>query len=202
MPKTKTVKTVSPSSDRVLDAAFQLFVSRGYHGTSMREIAEASGLAAASIYNHFDSKEAIFWQVLEVHHPYHEMLPILASAQGDDAEALIRNIAERAYAVVRTRKELLHLLFIEVVEFEGRHLQDIFRKAAPQVFAFITNLQAKDNQMRQIPMPSLFISLVGLIMSHWLIEAMFVKNIGLPGIQDHFDTGLDIYLHGILATPK
>lgn len=168
----------------------------------MREIAEASGLAAASIYNHFANKEEIFRKVLEVHHPYHEMLPILASAQGQDAEAILRDVAQRVFRVVRSRKELLHLLFIEIVEFEGRHLKDIFSKASPQVFAFVQKLQEKSEQLRPVPAPTLFLSLVGFVMSHWLVEAMFVKNIDLPGIDSHFESGLEIYLHGVLATPR
>ena len=44
----------------LLDAAKRLFVSNGYHGTSMRQIADEAGLALGGIYNHFGNKEDIF----------------------------------------------------------------------------------------------------------------------------------------------
>ncbi len=42
------------------------FVSeRGYEGVSMRDIARAVGIKAASLYNHFASKEAIFNSIID-----------------------------------------------------------------------------------------------------------------------------------------
>ncbi len=47
----------------VLNAAATLFSKNGYEGTSMRDIASASGMLAGSIYCHFSSKEDIFLSV-------------------------------------------------------------------------------------------------------------------------------------------
>lgn len=44
----------------VLDAAAALFSKNGYEGTTLRDIAAASGMLAGSIYCHFSSKEEIF----------------------------------------------------------------------------------------------------------------------------------------------
>lgn len=43
----------------VLEAAVELFTERGYHGTSMRDIAAGAGVTVASIYHHFASKQEI-----------------------------------------------------------------------------------------------------------------------------------------------
>jgi AcrR family transcriptional regulator len=43
--------------------ALRMFASRGYDGTSMRDIAESVGIKGASMYNHFVSKEAILWDL-------------------------------------------------------------------------------------------------------------------------------------------
>jgi AcrR family transcriptional regulator len=50
----------------VLDAAARLFRRRGYAAPSLREIAEAAGIQAGSLYYHFDSKEHIVAEVLRV----------------------------------------------------------------------------------------------------------------------------------------
>ena len=47
----------------VLDAAAALFSKKGYEGTSVRDIAAASGMLAGSIYCHFSSKEDVFLSV-------------------------------------------------------------------------------------------------------------------------------------------
>lgn len=42
---------------QLLDAAAALFAERGFHATSMRDIAKAVNMLSGSIYYHFDSKE-------------------------------------------------------------------------------------------------------------------------------------------------
>jgi AcrR family transcriptional regulator len=45
--------------EAVLSAARTLFASKGYEATSMREIAEASGVPERTLYRHFDGKESL-----------------------------------------------------------------------------------------------------------------------------------------------
>jgi AcrR family transcriptional regulator len=53
------------SRARIIQEARRLFISQGYGGISMREIAEASGISKAGIYHHFKDKEALLLSVLE-----------------------------------------------------------------------------------------------------------------------------------------
>jgi AcrR family transcriptional regulator len=45
--------------EAILGAALDLFVERGFHGTSVPSVAERAGVAAGTIYHYFDSKEAL-----------------------------------------------------------------------------------------------------------------------------------------------
>jgi AcrR family transcriptional regulator len=62
--------TVSPQPreltlrQRIIDVARPLFVERGYHGVSMRQIAEAVGISKAGVYYHFADKDGLFAAVL------------------------------------------------------------------------------------------------------------------------------------------
>lgn len=48
----------------VLAAAGELFASRGYSATTVREVAEAAGMLGGSLYYHFDSKESMIDEIL------------------------------------------------------------------------------------------------------------------------------------------
>lgn len=50
---------------RILAAALEAFASNGYGSTSMGQIAEASGVTRAVLYDHFASKKAVFLAVVE-----------------------------------------------------------------------------------------------------------------------------------------
>lgn len=54
----------STVSHQILQTATRLFISSGYHGLAMREIAEAAGVSKAALYYHFKDKEALFMAIL------------------------------------------------------------------------------------------------------------------------------------------
>lgn len=57
-------ETPPTSSQHILQTATLLFISRGYHGLAMREIAEAAEVSKATLYYHFKDKETLFMAIL------------------------------------------------------------------------------------------------------------------------------------------
>src|SRR6476620_1916067 len=53
-----------PTRERILVAAERLFAERGFANVSMPELAKASSITAGAIYKHFESKEALFFEVV------------------------------------------------------------------------------------------------------------------------------------------
>lgn len=52
------------TKDDILDAAAQIFSQKGYHGTSMQDIALAVDLQKGSLYHHIPSKQEILFEIL------------------------------------------------------------------------------------------------------------------------------------------
>lgn len=53
------------TSERILDAAEDLFAEKGYSATSLGDVADRVGIRSPSLYNHFKNKEALYAAVLE-----------------------------------------------------------------------------------------------------------------------------------------
>lgn len=49
--------------EEIVCAATRLFQQRGYHATSVKEIAEAAGILKGSIYHHINSKEELLFEI-------------------------------------------------------------------------------------------------------------------------------------------
>lgn len=47
------------TKQEILDAALELFSVQGYEATSISQLAEAVGIRKASLYSHFENKQAI-----------------------------------------------------------------------------------------------------------------------------------------------
>jgi AcrR family transcriptional regulator len=49
----------------ILDSAYELFSARGYHSTTLQDIAEFAGLGVSSLYSYFPSKLHLLYAVFE-----------------------------------------------------------------------------------------------------------------------------------------
>ena len=65
---------------RIMDVAEDLFATRGYDGTSLRQIADGAGIKEPGLYNHFAGKQALYEAVL------HRALNPMAEAMAQHIE--------------------------------------------------------------------------------------------------------------------
>jgi len=186
--------------DHILQSAHDLFIKQGYHGTSMRQIAHGANLALGGLYNHFSSKEQVFEAVFLTFHPYHEVLPILAGAQGDSLELLVRDAVRRMEHIVEEQPHFMNLLFIEMVEFKSAHSQQLFSILFPQGLEIIQKLdEAFPEQMRRIPSAMVVRIFLGLFFGYYLTETTLAPAAPADFKDKAVQYFLDVYLHGILA---
>jgi AcrR family transcriptional regulator len=179
-------------------SAMQLFRRKGYHGTSMRAIAQEAGMAVGGIYNHFSSKEDIFREVLYNYHPYKDVIKALQGAQGSTLEELFRDAARRMVEGFGVPLDFLNLVFIELVEFNGKHIPDLFNTIFPQLMEFGQRLTNQPEELRLIPLPILLRSFIGLFFSFVMTEIMLARQMPREMSEHAFEDFVDIYLHGIL----
>jgi len=77
----------------VVEAAGRLFASRGYHGTSMRDLGKELGLLGSSLYSHVDSKQDLLVEVVEEG-------ARLFEASAAEALAIAGSAADRLHALI------------------------------------------------------------------------------------------------------
>jgi AcrR family transcriptional regulator len=183
---------------RILQAAYQLFVTHGYHGTSMRRIAAEAGIALGGVYNHFPGKRQLFTAVLLEHHPYREVIPALEAAGGDSIEAAVRDAATRLSATLRGRPEFINLMLIEVVEMHGENLPALFDILLPRLSAAMQRLIAAGSGLRDLPPPVVMRAFVGMFFSYVITEQMLSPEALAAFPPDTLDHFVDIFLHGVL----
>ncbi len=93
---TTTTKKSDETRTRILEAALGLFRKRGFEKTTMREIAQESGVALGAAYYYFDSKDALVMGFYE--RAQHDLDPLL-----EDALAKTQGLEERLRAVIEVK---------------------------------------------------------------------------------------------------
>lgn len=184
----------------IICAAHELFVKQGYHGTSMRQIAREADIALGGLYNHFDSKQQVFKQVFLEYHPYHDVIPAMLEAQGDTAEQIIRDAIERLLAAIEQSPDFMNLMFIEVVEFNSQHANELVTKLIPDELRIVERVKDLDRErLKPIP-PLMFIrTFIGLFFAYKITDIVLLQQAPSEFRENALEYFIDIYLHGILV---
>ena len=140
MKKRRQVDRAKRSRAQILAAALKLFSRAGYHGTSLRDIARAAKASTGNVYHHFPDKEAIFTALIEEYlaaissldHPFNKAL--LAGAFPDDLGAMAAALRES----IEQYREQAMLVYVDAVEFDGKHLKRMYGEMADRFQAFLT----------------------------------------------------------------
>ena len=125
----------------ILDAALDVFSARGYHQSSIDEIAQAAGVSKALIYEHFESKLQLHVSLIEMH--AEELFDRVgaAAAPGPDAAERLEAGLDAVFTFVEERREAWRMLFREAADPETAAVLD---RVIAGVSALVAELIAQD----------------------------------------------------------
>lgn len=106
---------------QILARALEVFAERGYHGASISDVVKAAGVARGTFYLYFDSKEAVFRDLLD------ELLSTMrASVRGMDigpsAAPMADQLRDILVQILRTAEQnraLTRIIFREAVGLDA-----------------------------------------------------------------------------------
>lgn len=183
----------------IIEASYQLFTEQGYHGTSMRAIAARAGITAGSIYNHFTDKEQIIQAVILKYHPIMRVLPHLSEVEGASAEELIRDAAHRLAQEVESAPGVLNLVFVELIDLQGKHFSELAQAMYPQVQQFVAKVYASGDIDRSCDPVLFFSSFVGMLLGY-AFTRVFLEELPYEPLSDHsLDAYIETFLWGVLS---
>lgn len=100
-----------------LAAALSCFVEQGYHGTTIRRIAERAGLSVPGLYHHYRSKQALLeGLVMTVMRELLDHTRQAAAEAGEDTELRFNNVVE---CLLRFHMHRRHQAFVASAEIRG-----------------------------------------------------------------------------------
>ncbi len=130
------------TKEQILEASLDLFASKGFHGTSMREIAQEVGIRKSSIYNHFSSKDDLLESLTDIYGPgsiANSFKKILNSEINQEPYLLLKSIGNIIFQIIVKPEEqkFLRLLLRE-------HNNEIVRDALKESLYSKTRLLIAD----------------------------------------------------------
>ena len=143
MEKTQEKRIRTRNMRRILDAATEVFARKGFDGTRITEIAEATGLPKANVYYYFGSKDDIYRSVIaRLIQSWDEALEEIA-LEKDPAEALTRYVTAklRFSRQYPTESRLFASEILRGAEFltdqEREHIREVTNQRVAVIEAWI-----------------------------------------------------------------
>lgn len=164
------------------DAAKELFIKQGFHGTSMREIAGQAGVSLGNLYNYYRTKEEIFESIISkylvvinerLNQVFEEIEdPLLP----DNLLAFGKQIKQ----IVNNHHDFWLLMYIDVLEFQNRHFRKMFEGLATNLrrrFAKHFSLLKRSQAIHDDIDPAVgFTAVYMQFFNYFLVEKLFGGN--------------------------
>jgi AcrR family transcriptional regulator len=126
-----TTKGGGGGRDRLLQAAAELFATKGFHGTGMSDLERATGLGRGGLYYHIPSKEELLFEVTSRY--LHELIDAGRKLVQTPmpAEERLRRLSHIVMQAIVTRLAEMTVCFREVHSITGPRrvdLEDLHRR--------------------------------------------------------------------------
>jgi TetR/AcrR family transcriptional repressor of mexJK operon len=142
-PKGKTAR------DRVLEAAYDVFVENGFSGATTDMIQSASATSKATMYAHFESKEVLFHEMME-HRLSNTMLGYKEVSQNNDRiEDFLEEIGFKLLHDILGEEgiNITRLVIAECIRFP--HLGTMFYIVGPKTISSIIEMRLSEAHRRK-----------------------------------------------------
>jgi AcrR family transcriptional regulator len=182
----------------ILEQAQRLFSAYGYHGVSIRDIAQACGLSNAVLYYHFGSKRNLYFEVLREHISTLSLCLQEAGAIAGSCRERLANMA-RAYAqMILESQDTVQLLLRDLAQFDWEEVLQMlpdFQTQVPSAVAAVLEEGIASGEVRAVDAHRVDILMLGMISS---LVAFRARQPGATATQDE-DVSLviDIMFEGI-----
>jgi AcrR family transcriptional regulator len=181
---------------RILDQAQRLFSAHGYHGVSIRDIAQASGLSNAVLYYHFGSKRNLYFEVLREHistlaHSLQE-----AGAIDGSCRERLASMAHAYAQMILEYQDTVQILLRDLAQFDWDEVLQMlpdFQTQVPSAVADVLEDGIASGEVRALDAHRVDILLMGMISS---LVAFRARQ---PGVAANLDEDVDLVIDVLFA---
>ncbi len=184
LPKSPSGTVKSSTTEKIVEAAAQLFARHGYHATSTREIARFAQVSEQTLFRHFDHKESLFLSTLRSRTafltPESELLKGIRA--GDAPTVVLPKILELLTDSVSHRPEVPKLIAIAFLELQGKaeaHCRGFLSPIFSEVSQYLAKSVAKGEVLDVNP-SLLAASLMAMALMHPHLSTLSSEDSQLP----------------------
>ncbi len=193
----KDQELITRRHEQICDAALKLFTRKGFHQTSVREVAAAAGLPIGTLYTYIKTKEDILYLIYRRIFSIFQQRMLEATNGIEDASRRFKAALEATLKIYDEFQDVVLLLYQESHALSGRAIRSLVEVDRSYV-SFFRQLLERGNRQGQFAVkdPNLVAISVLFLCAVWALKRWNLKSYQLPEVVEHLE---NLILHGIAA---
>jgi AcrR family transcriptional regulator len=179
----KNTDLIQKKHQQIVDGACQVFFKKGYHPTTIRDIARACGMSMGQLYYYISSKDdALFLIHKHMQNIWHEYLENSYYKGGKDPIQKLKQALDQTLIFMAENRKLIQFIYSESKYLDKKHLQAVLEMDMKNVVGFWLKILEEVNLVKPIKGDVNFLAslitylLVFLSLRGWTLKGMSLKQ--------------------------
>lgn len=157
------------TKENLIDTALELFSSKGYTGTTVKDIAKEAGVTDGLIYHYFSSKEELLHAVLVKHNFLDDVQDILQFRDELPVDQKLYRLGKRLLELMVNKSSFVILVFGEAQRnpMMAEKLEGLINEGVTALGGFLET-RAKNGEIKQIDQKSLARHFIGSLFLYFM----------------------------------
>jgi AcrR family transcriptional regulator len=196
----KDVDLVEKKREQIVDGACRLFFEKGYHRTTIREIAVASGMSMGQLYHYISSKDDVLFLIYKHMQMiwYEHLVRSGIEEMEDPVQCLVKALHHTLEFMVEN-KALFLFVYTETKYLERRHLRVVLEMDDKNVVGFWRRLLGEVKREKPVEGdPNFLANLISYLMVFLPLRGWNLRD---KEESEHLDALAHFILRGLGLAP-
>ena len=135
---------------QIADAAVRLFIERGFHKTTTRQIARAAGISIGSLYEYFNCKEDILYLVCDFIHSEMEQGVTQAMTKATGGRDALAKVIREYFMVCHRMSDFILMIYQETQSLPGQWQKRVLENEL-RITGLLVGVLARLSQSGELP---------------------------------------------------
>ena len=200
----KQEQTPDETRERILQAAEELFMERGYVRSTTRVIAEAAGVNEVTLFRHFGNKRNLLRELVQTHSAIPDFIELVEKRLSGDYRRDLTVLGTAFFRALSERRNALRLMLCEAEEVP--EVREILAQIPGQLRQLTTRYVQKHidaGELRDLGAENMAQAFLGMFFAY-IIGSNMLNTPAVPDAspEDLTTVFVDIFIQGTLAEPE
>jgi AcrR family transcriptional regulator len=193
---TKNLPLVENRHQQIVEGACKIFFEKGYHPTTIRDIAKACGMSMGQLYHYIRSKDDVLYLIHKhMHQVWYDYLKRSNLEQIDDPIQKFKEALNQILQFQIENKKLIQFVYSESKYLDKKHFKVVLEMDYKNVIGFWRSLLEEVNKKKSIKGDlDIFASLVAFLLVFLPLRGWTLKE---KPTEKTLDTLEDFILRGL-----